>query len=106
MIKKKIQGTSTKPRLYIFKSNKHIYAQLIDDTHNKIIASSSTISKELTNNAKIYANCKNAKIIGQQIAEKSKQQGIKEIVFDRGKNLYHGQIKALADAAREEGIKF
>nr|QCI04096.1 ribosomal protein L18 [Antithamnionella ternifolia] len=106
MKKNKIKGTTTRPRLYIFKSNKHLYAQLIDDTTNKILASSSTIAKEINSSTKIYANCENAKIIGKQIAIKSKKQGINQIIFDRGNNLYHGQIKALADAAREEGINF
>lgn len=103
---KKIKGTTQRPRLYVFKSNKHLYVQIIDDTNNEILASSSTIAKEITSETKIYANCENAKIIGKQIAIKSKEKGIKQIVFDRGNNLYHGQIKALADAAREEGINF
>jgi len=102
----KIKGTNKRPRLYVFKSNKHLYVQLIDDINNKIIASSSTIAKDINNDTKIYANCESAKIIGKQIALKSKNKGIEEIIFDRGKNLYHGQIKALADAAREEGMKF
>jgi len=103
---KKIQGTSTRPRLYIFKSNKHIYAQLIDDTTHKIITSISTISKEIKEDIQSFANCKNAAIIGKHIAIKSKEKGIKQIVFDRGKNLYHGKVKALAEAARKEGIEF
>nr|QCI04469.1 ribosomal protein L18 [Antithamnion hubbsii] len=103
---RKIQGTSERPRLYIFKSNKHIYAQLIDDTNNKIITSLSTISKEIKEDIKQFANCKNAEIIGKQIAIKSKEKGITKIVFDRGDNLYHGKVKALAEAARQEGIDF
>nr|YP_009397077.1 ribosomal protein L18 [Spyridia filamentosa]ARW66263.1 ribosomal protein L18 [Spyridia filamentosa] len=104
-MKKKIKGTSIKPRLYVFKSNKHIYAQIIDDINNKVITSSSTISKELKDDIS-SCNCNNAVKIGKDIAEKSKKQGISQVVFDRGKNIYHGKVKALADAAREEGIIF
>jgi len=104
MIKKKIIGTENYPRLYIFKSNKHLYAQLIDDRKNHIIATSSTISPEIKNNQIIYRTCETAKMVGKQIAIKSKAKGLQQLVFDRGTNLYHGQIKALADAIREEGI--
>lgn len=104
MSKKKIKGTEQYPRLYIFKSNKHLYAQIIDDTKNHIIATSSTISPEIKNNQVIFRNCETAKILGKQIALKSKAKGLHKLVFDRGKNLYHGQIKVLADAIREEGI--
>nr|YP_009392945.1 ribosomal protein L18 [Caloglossa intermedia]ARW61507.1 ribosomal protein L18 [Caloglossa intermedia] len=89
-------------RLYIFKSNKHIYAQIIDDKNEKILTSCSTISK----NIKQLANCDTAKQVGKNIATKLKDQGIKNIVFDRGKHKYHGQVKALAEAARLEGICF
>lgn len=106
MTKKNITGTSQRPRLYIFKSNKHLYAQLIDDINNTIIASSSTISKDIKNQEKFFANCTNAKIIGNNIAVKSKEKGITQIIFDRGNNIYHGQVKALAEAAREAGINF
>lgn len=99
---KQIKGSPTRPRLYIFKSSKHIYAQIIDDFNQKIIASSSTLSKDI----KKYANCVNAQIVGQNIAQKLKVRGLNEIIFDRGNNIYHGQIKALADATRQEGIKF
>nr|QCI08432.1 ribosomal protein L18 [Ptilothamnion sphaericum] len=101
-MKKKIIGTSIKPRLYVFKSNKHIYAQVIDDFNKKIIASSSTISQEI----KAYATCQTAAIVGKKIADTIKKKGIRKVVFDRGKNIYHGKVKALADATREEGINF
>ena len=104
MTKKKIKGTEYYPRLYIFKSNKHLYAQLIDDNNKNIIAASSTISPELTNNQPLFRTCKTAELIGKQIAIKSKAKGIHKMIFDRGKNLYHGQIKTLANAIREEGI--
>lgn len=105
---KKIKGTSERPRLYIFKSNKHLYAQIIDDTNNKIIVSSSTISSDLKNiyKGKLHGNCQTAKMLGQTIAKKSKEKGVKELVFDRGRNVYHGQIKELANAARKEGMIF
>ena len=104
MIKKKIQGTANYPRLYIFKSNKHLYAQLIDDNKHHILATSSTISPEITQNETLFRTCKTAILVGKNIALKSKAKGINKMMFDRGKNLYHGQIKALADAIREEGI--
>nr|YP_010619132.1 Ribosomal protein L18 [Pterosiphonia complanata]WAX03145.1 Ribosomal protein L18 [Pterosiphonia complanata] len=95
-----------KLRLYIFKSNKHIYANLIDDNKKKVITSSSTISKDINNKIKSVKNCVTAQIVGKHIGVKLKQLGIKEIIFDRGKNLYHGQVKAVADATRKEGIIF
>lgn len=101
-MRKKIQGTQERPRLYVFKSNKHIYAQIINDLNHKILASSSSLSKDI----KLLSNCNTAKIVGQNIARKLKQQGHNQVVFDRGNNIYHGQIKALADAAREEGLTF
>nr|YP_009394391.1 ribosomal protein L18 [Leptosiphonia brodiei]ARW62953.1 ribosomal protein L18 [Leptosiphonia brodiei] len=95
-----------KIRLRIFKSNKHIYAILIDDTKNKIITSSSTISKDIKSETNELKNCNTAKLVGKRIAIKLKALGIENIIFDRGKNLYHGQVKALADGTREEGIIF
>lgn len=102
----KIKGQADRPRLYIFKSNKHIYAQIIDDYNNKILTSSSTVSKDIKGQIKQFANCKAAKIVGKNIAIKLKNLDIKKIVFDRGKNIYHGQVKELADATRHEGINF
>nr|QCI07919.1 ribosomal protein L18 [Pleonosporium borreri] len=101
-MRKKILGTLQRPRLYIFKSNKHIYAQLIDDSKHITLASTSSIKQ--TNNK--YATCETAKTVGKIIADKIKKQGFIEVVFDRGHNIYHGKIKALADATREEGINF
>nr|YP_009397494.1 ribosomal protein L18 [Dasyclonium flaccidum]ARW66680.1 ribosomal protein L18 [Dasyclonium flaccidum] len=102
----KIKGQLNRPRLYVFKSNKHIYANIIDDYNSKILTSYSTLSREIQNNKKQFANCETAKIVGKQIGNKLKQLGIKQIVFDRGSRIYHGQIKALADATRGEGINF
>ncbi len=98
--------SSRRFRLYIFKSNKHIYANLIDDQERKVITSSSTISKDIKDNKKTIKNCENATIVGKNISSKIKKLGIKEIVFDRGTNIYHGQVKALAEATRNEGIIF
>lgn len=106
-MKKKIKGTEKKPRLYIFKSNKHIYAQLIDDASSQtitIISSNSINIKK--NHPQLNKNCITAKVIGYHVAEKCQQLGITQIVFDRGSQLYHGHIKALADATREKGIEF
>nr|UAD84220.1 ribosomal protein L18 [Gracilaria changii] len=105
-MKKKIKGTKNRPRLCVFRSNKHIYAQIIDDTKRKIITSSSTTEKVIKEQIKITDNCSAARSIGKYIAQKSKTLGIQEIVFDRQNKIYHGRIRALAEAVREEGIKF
>jgi len=102
-INKKInKGSSLKPRMYVFRSNKHMYVQIIDDSNNKILTSSSTLS----NKDKESVNCEKAKELGQDIGQKLKKQGIKEIIFDRGRNIYHGRVKALANGTRNEGINF
>lgn len=105
-MKKKLQGTTVRPRLYIFRSNKHIYAQIIDDLNSKIIVTSSSISKELKNHIKQSGNCETAKLIGNTIAHKCKEKGISTVLLDKGSRLYHGRIKALADSAREAGLNF
>lgn len=101
-MKKSNKKKLSKPRLFIFKSNKHIYAQIIDDKNNQILASSSTIS----NNIKQFANCEIAQKIGNNIGDQLNNQGINSIIFDCGKHKYHGQIKALAKGTREKGINF
>lgn len=107
-MKRKILGTPNRPRLYVFRSNKHLYAQIIDDTKHKVLFSSSSLCQEVQDKIrnKYNSNCKTANIIGQLIAIKSKQHGINHIVFDRGDKLYHGKVKTLADAARKEGLIF
>nr|AZL88001.1 ribosomal protein L18 [Harveyella mirabilis] len=95
-----------KIRLYIFKSNKHIYANIIDDKKKYILTSISTISKENKNTIKSFKNCTNAQIIGTNIGIQLTKLNIKNIIFDKGKNIYHGQIKILADAIRQQGIIF
>ena len=102
-IRNKVSGTGERPRLAVFKSLKHVYAQLIDDASGNTILSASTREKDA--NAK-GANAASAKAVGALIAKKAKEKGITRVVFDRGGYLYHGNIKALADAARENGLEF
>lgn len=101
-IRKSMEGTANRPRLSVFRSNKAIYAQLIDDAKGHTIASAS--STELDKKAKL--NVTTSKSVGQKVAEKAKASGIQEVVFDRNGYLYHGNIKALAEGAREGGLKF
>ena len=103
-IRSKIFGTTDRPRLVVFRSNANMYAQLVDDTKAHTLAAASTVEKELNNKA--GANIEGAKMVGQLIAKRAQAKGVKNIVFDRGGYIYHGKIKALADAAREAGLKF
>ena len=95
-----------RPRLSVFRSSKHIYAQVIDDQKGETLASASSMEKTQREGAKTGANIEAAKAVGKLIAERALQKGIKDVVFDRGSYLYHGRIKALADAAREGGLNF
>jgi len=95
-----------RPRLSVFRSSKHIYAQLIDDVKGHTLVSASSMEKTTREGAKTGANIAAAKAVGKLIAERAKEKGIKDVVFDRGGYLYHGRIKALADAAREGGLNF
>ena len=101
-IREKLSGTAERPRLNVFRSLNHIYAQVIDDQKGVTIASASTLAMK----AKTGGNVSAAKEIGKTIAERAREKGIKKVVFDRGGFLYHGRIKALADAAREAGLEF
>jgi len=103
-----LSGTAVRPRLTVFKSNKYIYAQLIDDVAGRTLASASTMDATLVkdNELKSTSNIDAAKIVGVQVAKKAQALGIDTIVFDRSGYIYHGKIKALADAAREAGLKF
>jgi large subunit ribosomal protein L18 len=104
-IRKKVQGTAERPRLNVYRSVNHIYVQLIDDLAGKtLIAASSAVGKK--GQRKAGGNLAAAKEIGKSIAEKAKAKGISKVVFDRGGYLYHGRVKALADAAREGGLQF
>lgn len=105
-MKKRTPQKRHRPRLYIFKSNKHIYAQVIDDQIHTTITTSSSLCPKLKTLIISSATCITARIVGQDIAKKLKDKGITQIIFDRGKKIYHGRIKALAEATREAGIKF
>ena len=106
-LRKRISGTPERPRLSVYRSEKHIYAQIIDDTKGETLVAASTVEKELRDklNQKTW-NVQAAKEVGKIIAERATAKGITEIVFDRGGYKYHGRIKALADSARESGLKF
>ncbi|WP_449538489.1 50S ribosomal protein L18 [Ferdinandcohnia sp. Marseille-Q9671] len=103
-VRSRVSGTAARPRLNVFRSNKHIYAQLIDDVNSVTIASASTLDKELT--VEVGGNVDAAQKVGELVAKRGIEKGIKEVVFDRGGYLYHGRVKALADAAREAGLQF
>ena len=102
-IRRKVTGTTERPRLAVFRSLKHIYAQVIDDASGRTIASASSGEKDSSSKG---ANAAAAKAVGALIAKKAKDKGVTRVVFDRGGYLYHGNIKALADAARENGLEF
>ena len=101
-IREKLSGTTERPRLNVYRSLNHIYAQVIDDQKGETIVSASTLALKLKTGGNVSA----AKEIGKTIAERAQEKGIKRVVFDRGGFLYHGRIKALADAAREGGLEF
>ena len=105
-IRLKIFGTSEKPRLSIYKSNKHLYAQLIDDTKSITVLSVSTLQGDLKSELKKTWTKEAAKKVGELIAKNALDKGIKKVVFDRGGNKYHGKILAMADKAREVGLEF
>lgn len=105
-IRKKLSGTTERPRLAVFRSEKHIYAQIIDDTKGVTLIAASTVEKAMREKLKKTWNVEAAKEVGKLIAERALAKGIKEVVFDRGGFKYHGRVKALADSAREAGLKF
>ena len=102
-VRGKISGTPERPRLNVFRSNANIYAQIIDDVNGVTLVSASTLDKDFEGAA---GNCEAAKKVGQVIAERAKAKGIEEVVFDRGGYVYHGRVAALAEGARESGLKF
>jgi len=103
-IRARLAGTAERPRLNVYRSNKHIYAQLIDDTNGVTLASASTLDKEISLEA--TSNVEAAQKVGELLAKRAVEKGYKSVVFDRGGYLYHGRVKALADAARENGLEF
>ena len=105
-IRKRIQGTTARPRLNIYRSLTHIYAQVIDDLKGVTLTSASTVDKTMRTQTKSGGNIASAKLVGTEIAKRAKSLGIETVVYDRGGYKYHGRIKALAEAAREAGLKF
>ncbi len=103
-VRRKVSGTEARPRLAVFRSNKHISAQVIDDVAGRTVAAASTVESDLR--SATTSNIEAAKAIGKRVAERAKAAGVSSVVFDRGGNRYHGRVAALADAAREEGLEF
>jgi large subunit ribosomal protein L18 len=105
-IRRKVFGTPERPRLAVFRSNQHIYVQVIDDTSHHTLAAASTLEPGLRSELETGSNCEASVKVGKLIAERAIAKGVKQVVFDRGGKLYHGRVKALADAAREGGLDF
>ena len=100
-------GNEARPRLSVYRSNNHIYAQVIDDNAQTTICAASTIDKELKEKSDQFSSdCKSSSIVGKLLAKRAIKKGIKQVIFDRGGNIYHGRVKALAEAARESGLNF
>ncbi len=105
-VRQRVEGSTERPRLCVYRSLGHIYAQLIDDRTGKTLVSASSVDKETKKNMKGGGNIAAAKVIGKAVAERAKAAGVVKVVFDRGGYKYHGRVKALADAAREAGLQF
>ena len=105
-VRKKVAGTAERPRLAVFRSLKHIYAQLIDDDAGRTLCAASSLDESLADKKKKGGDVAAAKAVGALIASRAKEKGVSAVVFDRGGFQYHGRVKALADAAREAGLKF
>ncbi len=103
-VRAKLTGTAERPRLNVFRSNQHIYAQVIDDVNGVTLVSASTLDKDLALNG--TSNIEAATKVGESVSKRAVEKGVKEVVFDRGGYLYHGRVKALAEAAREAGLQF
>jgi large subunit ribosomal protein L18 len=103
-VRKKVRGTAERPRLAVFRSNKHISAQVIDDSTGRTLASASTLEADLRTS--LGGNIDAAKKVGELLASRAKEAGVSDVVFDRGGNRYHGRVAALADAARTSGLEF
>ncbi|MCL2864156.1 MAG: 50S ribosomal protein L18 [Lachnospiraceae bacterium] len=105
-LRNRFSGTAERPRLAVFRSNNHMYAQIIDDTAGNTLVAASTLEKGIKSDLEKTNNVEAAVYLGKAIAEKAKEKGIKDVVFDRGGFIYQGKVKALADAAREAGLNF
>ena len=105
-VRKKVVGTPERPRLNVFRSANHIYAQIVDDTNDRTLVSASSLDEAFKAEVSYGGNKEAAKVVGRLVAEKAKQAGISTVVFDRGGFIYHGRIKELAEAARQAGLEF
>lgn len=105
-LRKNINGTAERPRLSVFRSHQHIYAQIINDEQGHTLVAASSVEPEVKKQGEYFGNIDGAKIVGARIAQKALELGITQVVFDRGGNKYHGRVAALADAARENGLSF
>jgi large subunit ribosomal protein L18 len=105
-IRKKVSGTAARPRLCVHFSGKHVYAQVVDDDAGKTLIAAATTEKAVSGKSKTASNRASAEVVGKTIAERAKAKKIENVVFDRGGFIYHGKVKALAEAAREGGLKF
>ena len=105
-VRRKVVGTLERPRLAVFRSNQHIYVQVIDDEQQHTLAAASTLEPTLRSESKSGATCAVSAEVGKLIAQRAKEKGVSKVVFDRGGNIYHGRVKALAEAAREAGLDF
>jgi large subunit ribosomal protein L18 len=105
-VRRKVRGSQERPRLCVFRSSKHIYAQIIEDISGTTLVSVSTLTKSVAGDVKSSGNVDAAKLVGKQIAEQALAKNITQVIFDRNGFLYHGRVKALADAAREAGLSF
>ncbi len=105
-VRSKVTGTPERPRLNVYRSLNNIYAQVIDDASGNTLVSASSLEEDVKTKLEATGNKEAARVVGQLIAQRAADQGIERVVFDRGGNLFHGRVKALADGAREEGLKF
>ena len=105
-VRRKVQGTPERPRLSVFRSAKHIYVQVIDDTANRVLVAASSLNKDFRTTGQSGGNIAGATLVGQMVAEKALQNGVQQVVFDRNGFLYHGRVKAVALGAREKGLQF
>jgi large subunit ribosomal protein L18 len=105
-VRRQVNGTPDRPRLCVFRSNNHIYAQVIDDAAQHTLAAASTVEPDLKQKLESTASCEASTQVGKLVAERALAKGVTKVVFDRGGNLYHGRVKSLAEAAREAGLDF
>ena len=105
-VRRKVFGTTARPRLNVYRSSEHIYAQIIDDEVGHTLTSASTLDREVRERVSGLSKTEGAKVVGQLVASRAKEKGIQRVVFDRGGFAYHGRVKALADATREAGLEF